>query len=105
MELKLSEQEIVRREKLDEIRKVCNPYPSKFERTHTLKEARELEDGTYSDARVLTLRELFIVSSLPEEWNVPDWASDAFVRQVIGEAIPPMLTYNIVKLIGSEQID
>ena len=46
MELKLSEQEIVRREKLDEIRKVCNPYPSKFERTHTLKEARELEDGT-----------------------------------------------------------
>ena len=66
---------------------------------------RKLEDGTYSDARVLTLRELFIVSSLPEEWNVPDWASDAFVRQVIGEAIPPMLTYNIVKLIGSEQID
>lgn len=46
MEVKLSEQEIVRREKLDEIRKVCNPYPSKFERTHTLKEARELEDGT-----------------------------------------------------------
>ena len=46
MEVKLSEQEIVRREKLDEIRKVCNPYPSKFERTHTLKEAREAYFGT-----------------------------------------------------------
>ena len=42
----LSEQEIVRREKLEEISKVYNPYPAKFERTHTLKEAKELEDGT-----------------------------------------------------------
>ena len=30
----LSEQEIVRRNKLDEIRKVCNPYPERFEKTH-----------------------------------------------------------------------
>ena len=42
----LTEQELVRREKLDEIGKVCNPYPEKFERTHTLKEASVLEDGT-----------------------------------------------------------
>ena len=42
----LTEQEQVRRNKLDEIRKVCNPYPEKFERTHTISEARELEDGT-----------------------------------------------------------
>ena len=41
----LTEQEIVRREKLEEISKVCNPYPDRFERTHTLKEARLLEDG------------------------------------------------------------
>ena len=33
---------------------------------------RKLEDGTYSDARVLTLRELFIVSSLPEEIDSND---------------------------------
>ena len=39
----LSEQEIVRREKLKEIK---NPYPAKYERTHTLKEAKLLEDGT-----------------------------------------------------------
>ena len=42
----LTEQERVRRDKLEEIGKVCNPYPEKFERTHTLKEAALLEDGT-----------------------------------------------------------
>ena len=42
----LSEQELVRREKLNEIRKTCNPYPDKYEITHTISEARNLEDGT-----------------------------------------------------------
>ena len=40
-----SEQELVRRSKLVEISKVCDPYPDKFERTHRIIEARELEDG------------------------------------------------------------
>ena len=42
----LSEQEIVRRDKLDEISKYTNPYPERYEVTNTLKEARILEDGT-----------------------------------------------------------
>jgi len=42
----LSEQEIVRREKLDEIRKYTNPYPERYEITNTLKDARTLDDGT-----------------------------------------------------------
>lgn len=42
----LTEQELVRREKLNDIKKVCNPYPEKYERTHTLKEALNLCDGT-----------------------------------------------------------
>ena len=41
-----TEQELVRRNKLDEIREVCNPYPERFEKTHTLKDVRNLEDGT-----------------------------------------------------------
>ena len=41
-----TEQELVRREKLKEIAKVCNPYPEKYELTHDLKEAKVLEDGT-----------------------------------------------------------
>ena len=61
---------------------------------------RILPDGTVSDARVLTLRELFIVSSLPADWNLPDWCSDTLVRTVIGEAIPPRFSESIIKGIG-----
>lgn len=42
----LTEQEQIRRDKLKEISKVCNPYPDRYERTHLLKDARLLEDGT-----------------------------------------------------------
>ena len=42
----LTEQEIVRREKLEEIKKYTNPYPERFEVTNTLSEARNLSDGT-----------------------------------------------------------
>ncbi len=61
---------------------------------------RLLEDGTYSDARVLTLRELFIVSSLPADWDLPNWCTDNLIRTVIGEAIPPRLSKAIVDKIG-----
>lgn len=40
----LTEQEIVRRDKVKEIRKYCNPYPDKYAITHTLKEASVLAD-------------------------------------------------------------
>ena len=39
----LSEQEIIRREKLKQVER---PYPDKYEITHTISEARNLEDGT-----------------------------------------------------------
>ena len=50
----------------------------------------------YSDARVLTIYELIILSSLPKDWNIPNWASDHFIRQVIGEGIPPLLVQKIM---------
>ena len=40
----LSEQEIVRRNKVEEISKVCNPYPERYEITHRLHEACNLPD-------------------------------------------------------------
>lgn len=40
-----SEQELVRRDKLEEIKKVCNPYPDRYEKTHSLKDAKTLDDG------------------------------------------------------------
>ena len=61
---------------------------------------RLLQNGEYSDARVLTLRELFIVSSLPADWNLPDWCTDNLIRTVIGEAIPPKFSESIIKMIG-----
>ena len=51
----------------------------------------------YSDARVLTIYELMIISSLPKNWDIPEWASDHFIRQVIGEGIPPLLVKKIMK--------
>ncbi len=41
-----TQQEQVRRDKVEEIRKECNPYPEKYEVTNSIKEARNLEDGT-----------------------------------------------------------
>ena len=55
------------------------------------------KDGTYSDARVLTILETLIVSSLPENWNIPNWATDNFIRTVIGEAIPPLMSKKILE--------
>ena len=49
------------------------------------------EDGIYSDARVLSLKEIFILTGLPEDWHPPKWASENLIRQVIGEGIPPRL--------------
>lgn len=59
------------------------------------------DDGTeegriYSDARVFSIYELLIVSSLPLDWNIPEWAEENFIRSVIGEGIPPLLVKEIM---------
>ena len=41
----LTEQELVRREKVAQISKICNPYPDRYDVKYTLKEASNLEDG------------------------------------------------------------
>ncbi len=41
-----SEQELVRREKIEKIREFCNPYPERYEITHEIKDVKNLEDGT-----------------------------------------------------------
>lgn len=57
---------------------------------------RLLKDGTYSDARVLTPLELFILTSLPRDWGIPDDTPEILIRQVIGESIPPLMVKAIV---------
>lgn len=51
----------------------------------------------YTNPRVLSIYELMVVSSLPSDWNIPDWASDQLIRFVIGEGIPPMMVKKIVE--------
>lgn len=52
-------------------------------------------DDLYSDARTLTLYELMLVMSLPSNWPVPDNTSEAFLRRVIGEGIPPLFVKKV----------
>ena len=56
------------------------------------------EDGNvmYTNPRVLTIYELMIVSSLPLDWNIPDWANEQLIRFVIGEGIPPLMVKKII---------
>lgn len=62
-----SEQEQVRREKLESIRNFCNPYPERYEITHSLKEASLLEDETENVSvagRIVFLRKMGKMSFL-----------------------------------------
>ncbi len=58
------------------------------------------EDGTYSDARVLTLKEIFILTGLPDDWTPPTWASELLIRKVIGEGVPPKLIEKLLNNIN-----
>ena len=61
---------------------------------------RDLGNECFSDARVLTLRELLIVSSLPPDLDRPSILTETAFRQLIGEGIPPMMMEKIMKGIG-----
>lgn len=52
-------------------------------------------DVIYSDARTLTLYELMLVMSLPSNWPVPEKTSEAFLRRIIGEGIPPLFVKKV----------
>lgn len=81
------------------------PAPARTTNNHLISghnnvhPGRLLPDGTWSDARVLTFRELVIVSSLPLGWNIPEDFKEADIRIIIGEAIPPLLSKRIVEKI------
>ena len=67
MEIARSEQELVRREKLEKIKEYCNPYPEKYEVTNSIKEARELVDGTQDvkiAGRIIFMRKMGKLSFL-----------------------------------------
>ena len=63
---------------------------------------RLLPDGTWSDARVLTLRELLIVSSLPPDLDIPSNLTETAFRQLVGEGIPPLMMKKVMGGISNE---
>ncbi|MBM6533053.1 DNA cytosine methyltransferase [Streptococcus dysgalactiae subsp. equisimilis] len=52
-------------------------------------------ENIYSDARTLTLYEIMLIMTIPENWNIPDNAPEAFVRRIIGEGIPPLFVKKV----------
>lgn len=55
----------------------------------------DADEAIYSDARTLTLYELMKVMSLPDSWPVPKNTSEAFLRRIIGEGIPPLFVKKV----------
>lgn len=51
----------------------------------------------YTEPRVFTIYEVMIVSSLPLDWPIPDWADETLIRKVIGEGVPSHLIKVIVE--------
>lgn len=66
---------------------------------HPGRPAGEDSDGypIWTDPRAFTLFELVRVSSLPDDWTIPDGYSELFVRKVIGEGIPPLMMKRIME--------
>lgn len=63
---------------------------------HPGREYIESDKILFSDARVLSIYELLIVTSLPLDWNIPTWADETLIRKVIGEGIPSLLVKKIM---------
>lgn len=49
------------------------------------------EERIWSDPRTMTIFELIRLSSLPDDWGIPDDASTNVIREVLGECVPPRL--------------
>ena len=75
-------------------------FSGSFTSHNNIHPGRKMADGTYSDARVLTLLEIFIVSSIKEDIKFPVGVSERFIREIIGEAIPPLMLSKIMNKIG-----
>lgn len=59
----------------------------------------------YSDPRALTLYELMVIMSLPNDWPVPKTTSEAFLRRIIGEGIPPLFVKKVFEKLGTGVIE
>jgi DNA (cytosine-5)-methyltransferase 1 len=84
-----------KRMKWDQPAHARTTYNGSVSSHNNIHPGKPIEHGKYSDSRVLTLLETFIVSSLPEDIKFPNWASESLIRTVIGESVPPLFLKNI----------
>ena len=85
------------------------PAPTVTTYNHTISSFQNVHPGKldpitglYSDPRVLTVFELMRITTLPDNWNIPDWATEQLVRTVIGEGIPPLAIKKVVAVLELE---
>lgn len=55
------------------------------------------EKRIWSDPRTMTIFELMRISSLPDDWGIPDETSSNVIREIIGEGVPPKLIESAIK--------
>ena len=70
---------------------------TKYNRTISSQEnvhpGTRMKNGLYDSPRVFTVYELMLMMSLPKDWDIPEWVSEAFVRTVLGKVFPQGLNY------------
>ena len=58
---------------------------------HPIVDSDIEEKRIWSDPRTMTIFELMRLSSLPDNWNIPDNSSPNVIREILGEGVPPKL--------------
>ncbi len=69
---------------------------------NTVHPGRRKKNGTYSDARVLTPLELFLLFSIPKKNNIPHDIPETLIRDCVGEGVPPLFIKKVLQIIGKE---
>lgn len=92
-----------KRMKWDEPAPARTTYSGSVSSHNNVHPGRKQSDGTYSDPRVLSMLETFLVSSISPEIEFPKGVSDTFIRTIIGESIPPRMMEKICYPSGGKE--
>ena len=69
---------------------------------HPINDSTDEEERLWSDPRTMTIFELMRLSSLPDDWAIPENASSNVIREILGEGVPPKLIEQAI--IALEQV-
>lgn len=92
-----------KRMKWDQPAPARTTYSGSVSSHNNVHPGRKQIEGTYSDPRVLSLLETFLVSSISPDIEFPEGTSDTFIRTIIGESIPPRMMEKICYPSGGKE--